>query len=91
MAMTRHQLAHRQLRRPRRQSANGDDDTWLLDVSIITGVVVIYLLWLLGYHYLATEPGPLPAPELGTSDGTVVLVRPEQLHPVEHRLDVRCW
>jgi hypothetical protein len=44
---------------------------------------------LLGYHYLASAPGPLAAPELGTADGTVVLVRLEQLHPVEHRLDVK--
>ncbi len=50
---------------------------------------MIYLLSLLGYHYLATAPGPLPAPVLGTADGTVVLVRLEQLHPVEHRLDVK--
>src|SRR5271170_5056764 len=49
----------------------------ILDVSIIAGVVVVYLLSLLGYHYLATAPGPLPAPELGTADGTVVLVRRE--------------
>jgi len=69
-------------RKPRRRHL-------LLDVSIIAGVVVVYLLSLLGYHYLATAPGPLPAPELGTADGTVVLVRLEQLHPVEHRLDVK--
>jgi hypothetical protein len=69
-------------RKPRRRHL-------VLDVSIIAGVVVIYLLSLLGYHYLATAPAPLPAPELGTADGTVVLVRLEQLHPVEHRLDVK--
>ena len=69
-------------RKPRRRHL-------VLDVSIIAGVVVIYLLSLIGYHYLATAPAPLPAPELGTADGTVVLVRLEQLHPVEHRLDVK--
>jgi Domain of unknown function (DUF4436) len=69
-------------RKPRRRHL-------LLDISIIAGVIVIYLLSLLGYHYLATAPGPLPAPVLGTADGTVVLVRLEQLHPVEHRLDVK--
>jgi hypothetical protein len=26
---------------------------------------------------------------VGTADGTVVLARLEQLHPVEHRLDVK--
>jgi hypothetical protein len=61
----------------------------MLDVSIVVGVAVVYLLSLLGYHWLATAPGPLPDPDVGTADGTVVLVRLEQLHPVEHRLDVK--
>jgi hypothetical protein len=69
-------------RKPRRRHL-------VLDVSIIVGVVVVYVLSLLGYHWLASEPGPLPEPDLGTTDGTVVLVRLEQLHPVEHRLDVK--
>ncbi len=53
------------------------------------GVAVIYVLSLLGYHWLATAPGPLPAPELNTADGTVVLMRFEQLHTVANRLDVK--
>jgi hypothetical protein len=61
----------------------------VVDISIVAGVIVVYVLSLIGYHWLATAPGPLPAPELGTSEGTVVLVRFEQLHPVEHRLDVK--
>jgi hypothetical protein len=61
----------------------------VLDVSIIVGVAVIYVLSLLGYHWLATAPGPLPEPELNTADGTVVLVRFEQLHAVANRLDVK--
>nr|WP_231973890.1 MULTISPECIES: DUF4436 domain-containing protein [unclassified Mycobacterium] len=61
----------------------------VLDLSIILGVVVIYLLSLFGYHWLATTPGPLPAPDVNTADGTVVLVRFEQLHPVANRLDVK--
>jgi hypothetical protein len=60
-----------------------------IDVSVIVGVVVVYVLSLLGYHLLATAPGPLPEPDVGTADNTVVLVRIEQLHPVEHRLDVK--
>src|ERR1700760_1412685 len=69
-------------RKPRRRHL-------LLDVSIIGGVVVVYVLSLLGYHWLATAPGPLPEPVLNTADGTVVLVRFEQLHTVANRLDVK--
>jgi Domain of unknown function (DUF4436) len=69
-------------RKPRRRHL-------LLDVSVIVGVAVVYALSLFGYHWLASTPGPLPEPEVSTADGTVVLVRIEQLHPVEHRLDVK--
>lgn len=61
----------------------------MLDVSIIAGVVVVYVLSLLGYHWLAGVPGPLPEPDVNTSDGTVVLMRFEQLHAVANRLDVK--
>jgi hypothetical protein len=61
----------------------------VLDVCIVAGVVVVYLLSLLGYHWLATAPGPLPEPDLSTADNSVVVVRIEQLHAVEHRLDVK--
>lgn len=61
----------------------------VLDVSVVLGVAVVYLLSLFGYHWLATEPGPLPDPDLSTADNSVVVVRIEQLHPVEHRLDVK--
>jgi hypothetical protein len=74
--------SRRSARKPRRRHL-------MLDVSIVVGVAVVYLLSLLGYHWLATAPGPLPDPDVGTADGTVVLVRLEQLHPVEHRLDVK--
>ena len=47
------------------------------------------MLSLLGYHWLATAPGPLPEPVVNTDDGTVVLVRFEQLHTVANRLDVK--
>ena len=60
-----------------------------LDVSIIAGVVVVYVLSLLGYHLLATAPGQLPEPDVNTADGTVVLVRFEQLNAVANRLDVK--
>ncbi len=72
----------RRARKPRRRHL-------LLDLSIIGGVVVVYVLSLLGYHWLATAPGPLPEPVLNTDDGTVVLVRFEQLHTVANRLDVK--
>ncbi len=69
-------------RKPRRRHL-------VLDISIIVGVAVVYVLSLLGYHWLATAPGPLPDPELNTADGTVVLMRFEQLHTVANRLDVK--
>ena len=72
----------RRARKPRRRHL-------LLDISIVAGVVVVYVLSLLGYHLLATAPGPLPEPVLSTDDGTVVLVRFEQLHTVANRLDVK--
>ena len=52
-------------RKPRRRHL-------VLDISIIAGVVIVYILSLLGYHLLATAPGPLPEPVLNTDDGTVV-------------------
>ncbi|MDP7703850.1 MULTISPECIES: DUF4436 domain-containing protein [unclassified Mycobacterium] len=61
----------------------------VLDVSVVVSVVVVYLLSLFGYHLLATSPGPLPEPDMTTTDNSVVLVRIEQLHAVEHRLDVK--
>jgi Domain of unknown function (DUF4436) len=69
-------------RKPRRRHL-------FLDISIIVGVAVVYVLSLLGYHWLATAPGPLPDPVLNTADGTVVLMRFEQLHTVANRLDVK--
>ncbi|KAA1249108.1 DUF4436 domain-containing protein [Mycobacterium simiae] len=61
----------------------------VLDATIIVGVAVIYAFSLLGYHWLASSPGPLPKPDVGTTDDTVVLVRFEQLHTVANRLDVK--
>ncbi|KQH76769.1 hypothetical protein AO501_04915 [Mycobacterium gordonae] len=61
----------------------------IIDVSVVLSVVVVYLLSLFGYHLLATSPGPLPEPDMTTTDNSVVLVRIEQLHAVEHRLDVK--
>ncbi|QUR66432.1 DUF4436 domain-containing protein [Mycobacterium spongiae] len=61
----------------------------VLDVCIIVGVFVVYVLSLLGYHWLASTPGPLPKPDVGTTDDTVVLVRFEELHTIANRLDVK--
>jgi hypothetical protein len=61
----------------------------VLDVCVITGVAVLYVLSLFGYHWLASTPGPLPRPDVGTTNDTVVLVRFEQLHTVANRLDVK--
>src|SRR5271156_6135531 len=46
-------------RKPRRRHL-------VLDVSIIAGVIVVYLLSLLGSHWLASAPGPLADPDVGT-------------------------
>ena len=75
-------VPERRARKPRRRHL-------ILDVSIVAGVVVVYILSLLGYHLLASAPGPLPEPVLSTDDGTVVVVRFEQLHTVANRLDVK--
>ncbi|WP_245831408.1 DUF4436 domain-containing protein [Mycobacterium terramassiliense] len=69
-------------RKPRRRHL-------VLDVSIIVGVVVVYAFSLFGYHWLASAPGPLAEPDVNTAEGTVVLVRFEQLHAVQNRLDVK--
>ncbi|BDN80957.1 MULTISPECIES: DUF4436 domain-containing protein [Mycobacterium] len=61
----------------------------VLDTTIIVGVIVVYIFSLVGYHWLASTPGPLPKPDVGTTDDTVVLVRFEALHTVANRLDVK--
>jgi hypothetical protein len=61
----------------------------VLDICVIVGVIVLYALSLFGYHWLASTPGPLPRPDVGTTNDTVVLVRFEQLHTVSNRLDVK--
>lgn len=69
-------------RKPRRRHL-------VLDISIIVGVAIVYVLSLLGYHWLASSPGPLPAPDVSTADNTVVLVRFEKLDTTAKRLDVK--
>jgi hypothetical protein len=61
----------------------------VLDISIIVGVAVVYVLSLLGYHWLASAPGPLPEPDVSTTDNTVVLVHLEKLDAIAKRLDVK--
>jgi hypothetical protein len=61
----------------------------VLDISIIVGVAVVYVLSLLGYHWLASAPGPLPDPDVSTTDNTVVLVHLEKLDAIAKRLDVK--
>jgi len=69
-------------RKPRRRHL-------VLDVSIIVGVGAVCFP-----RCSATTGWPphrvrSPSRTVGTADGTVVLARLEQLHPVEHRLDVK--
>jgi len=61
----------------------------VLDISIIVGVVVVYVLSLLGYHLLASAPGPLPDPDVSTTDNTVALVRLEKLDTIAKHVDVK--
>ena len=62
-------------------------------VAIVIGVLVafllVYVLSLFGVHLLARSAGPLKAPDLGTTDDTVVLMRLEELKTVANRLSVK--
>jgi hypothetical protein len=49
----------------------------------------VYVAYLAGYGWLTSIEGELKAPDLGTVDDTVVVVRVEQLHTVANRLDVK--
>lgn len=47
--------------------------------GIVVAVMVVYALSLSGVHLLAISAGRLPAPDLGTTADTVVLVGLEEL------------
>lgn len=56
--------------------------------GILVAVVVVYALSLVGVRWLTKAAGPLPAPDLGTTQDTVVLVRVGELKTVQNRLTV---
>ena len=60
----------------------------LIALAIVVGIIVVYALSLFGVHLLATSAGPLPEPDLGTTEDTVVQVRLEKLETVANRLTV---
>ena len=61
----------------------------VIGIGIVVAFLVIYILSLFGVHWLAKSAGPLKAPDLGTTDDTVVLVRLEELKTVANRLSVK--
>lgn len=61
----------------------------LMGIGILVAFLVIYVLSLFGVHWLAKSHAPPKAPDLGTTDDTVVLVRLEELKTVANRLAVK--
>jgi len=60
----------------------------LVALALVVGIIVVYALSLFGVHLLALSAGPLPEPDLGTTEDTVVQVRLEKLETVANRLTV---
>ena len=60
-----------------------------IGIGILVAFIVVYGLSLFGVHLLAKSAAPLKAPELNSSDDTVVLVRLEELKTVANRLAVK--
>lgn len=59
-----------------------------IGLAVVLGVIVVYALSLFGVNWLATSVPPLPEPDLGTTEDTVVQVRVEKLETVSNRLTV---
>jgi Domain of unknown function (DUF4436) len=60
-----------------------------IGIGILVAFIVVYGLSLFGVHLLAKSAAPLKAPDLNSSDDTVVLVRLEELKTVANRLAVK--
>jgi hypothetical protein len=60
-----------------------------IGIGILVAFIIVYGLSLFGVHLLAKSAAPLKAPELNSSDDTVVLVRLEELKTVANRLAVK--
>ncbi|OBK42728.1 DUF4436 domain-containing protein [Mycobacterium kubicae] len=61
----------------------------VIGMGILLAFLLVYILSLFGVHWLSKSAGPLKAPDLGTADDTVVLVRLEELKTVANRLSVK--
>ncbi|OBF15928.1 DUF4436 domain-containing protein [Mycobacterium kubicae] len=61
----------------------------VIGLGILLAFLLVYILSLLGVHWLSKSAGPLKAPDLGTAEDTVVLVRLEELKTVANRLSVK--
>ncbi|GAB3005879.1 DUF4436 domain-containing protein [Mycobacterium bourgelatii] len=57
---------------------------------MVLGFLTVYALSLFGFHVLAKAGDPLPPPDLGTTEDTVVVVRLEEMKPTPNpRLSVK--
>ncbi|GFG63194.1 DUF4436 domain-containing protein [Mycobacterium kubicae] len=61
----------------------------VIGLGILLAFLLVYILSLFGVHWLSKSAGPLKAPDLGTAEDTVVLVRLEELKTVANRLSVK--
>lgn len=62
----------------------------LIGLAIVLGFLTVYSLSLFGVHLLTRSADPLPAPDLGTAEDTVVVVRLEEMKPTPNpRLSVK--
>src|ERR1700722_2008953 len=61
-----------------------------IGLIILTAVITVYVLSLVGVHFLERSEGPLPPLDLsqGGGDATIVQLRLEELKPVANRLTV---
>ena len=74
---------------PKEPKAKSGGRRLVIGIGIVIAFLIVYVLSLLGVHWLAkSSPAPKP-PDLGTTDDTVVLVRLEELKTVANRLSVK--
>jgi Domain of unknown function (DUF4436) len=69
---------------------NRDRPRIAIGLIILTAVITVYVLSLVGVHFLERSEGPLPPLDLsqGGGDATIVQLRLEELKPVANRLTV---
>lgn len=74
---------------PKEPKAKSGGRRVVIGIGIVIAFLIVYVLSLFGVHWLAKSAGPLKAPDLGTTEDTVVLVRLEELKTVTNRLSVK--